>query len=42
MKTYAGVDVKLHTLLTLTLDAGEWSVSSFGRITVMEDPSGTH
>jgi hypothetical protein len=27
MKAYGGLEVKLHTLLILTLDGGEWSVS---------------
>jgi hypothetical protein len=27
MKTYRGVEIQLHTFLTLALDGGEWSAS---------------
>jgi hypothetical protein len=33
MKTYGGVDVYIHILLTSALDGGEWSASRPGRST---------
>jgi hypothetical protein len=35
MKTYRGMEVKLHTLLTSVLDAGEWSASRQGHLTLV-------
>jgi hypothetical protein len=31
MKTYVGMEVQLHTLLTSAIDGGKWSVSRPGR-----------
>jgi len=42
MKTYGGMDVELHSLLTSALDGGEWSASRPGRFTPKERASGTH
>jgi hypothetical protein len=33
MNAYGGVDLKLHTFLTLALDEGEWSASRAGPFT---------
>jgi hypothetical protein len=33
MKTYWGVEVKLQTFLTSSLDGGEWSALRLGRFT---------
>jgi hypothetical protein len=41
MKTYGGVDVKIHVLLTSALVGGEWSASSPGRFTPGERDPGT-
>jgi len=38
MKTYRGVDLKLHTFLNSELDGGEWSASSFGTFTPWKKP----
>jgi hypothetical protein len=42
MKTYWGVEVYLHALLTSALDGGEWSASCPGRFTPRERVPGTH
>jgi hypothetical protein len=42
MKTYWGVEVKLHDSLTSTLEGGEWSVSRPSRFTPRERAPGTH
>jgi hypothetical protein len=42
MKTYGGVDVKIHVFLTWTLDGGEWSASRPGRFTPGERAPGIH
>jgi hypothetical protein len=36
MKVYGGVDVYIHTFLTLALAGGEWSASCPGRFTPWE------
>jgi hypothetical protein len=36
MKTYEGVEVYLHALLTLIVDGGEWSASHAGCFTPEE------
>jgi hypothetical protein len=33
MKTYATVEVQLHSFITSALDGGEWSASHRGRFT---------
>jgi hypothetical protein len=38
MKTYVGVDVEAHILLTSALAGGEWSTSRPGRFTPGEEP----
>jgi len=38
MKTYGGVEVQLHTLLTLGLDEGEWSASCPGHLSLKKEP----
>jgi hypothetical protein len=42
MKTYGGVDVENHILLTSTLVGGEWSASRPNRFTTAERAPGTH
>jgi hypothetical protein len=44
MKEYWGVEVSLHSFLTLALDGGEWSASrpGPGRFTPMESAPGIH
>jgi hypothetical protein len=42
MKTYEGVDIWPHELLTSALVGGEWSASSPGRITPGEKAPGIH
>jgi hypothetical protein len=42
MKTFWGVEVYLHTFLTLTLDGGEWSASRPGGFTSTERVPCTH
>jgi len=42
MKAYWGVEVCLHTFLTLALPGGEWSASHPGRSTPRERAPGTH
>jgi hypothetical protein len=42
MKTYGGVDVQTHVLLTLALVGGEWSASRPGRFTPGERAPGSH
>jgi hypothetical protein len=39
MKVYWGMEVELHTLVTLTLDSGEWSASHPGHFTPREKSS---
>jgi hypothetical protein len=36
---YGGVEVKLHTFLTVTLDTGEWSASCSGCLMPRKEPS---
>jgi hypothetical protein len=38
MKTYGGVDVKIHIFLTSALVGGEWSASRFGRFNPGVEP----
>jgi hypothetical protein len=42
MKTYWGVELYLHTSLTLALDGGEWSASCPGHFTLKEKAPGTY
>jgi hypothetical protein len=42
MKTYGGVDVKIHVFLTLALVGGEWSASRPNRFAPVERAPGTH
>jgi hypothetical protein len=42
MKTYEGVDVKIHVFLTLALVGGEWSASRPGRFSPRERAPVTH
>jgi hypothetical protein len=42
MKTYWGVEVKLHAFLTSALDGGEWSASLPDRFTPRERTPGTN
>jgi len=42
MKTYGGVEVELHELLTFALDGCEWLASRPGRFTTEERAPGTH
>jgi hypothetical protein len=42
MKTYGGVDVQIHILLTSVLVRDEWSASRPCRFTLGERASGTH
>jgi len=42
MKTYWGMEVKLHTFLTVALEGGEWSASRPGRFTPRERVPSTH
>jgi hypothetical protein len=42
MKAYGGVDVYIHSFLTLPLIGGEWSVSLPGRFTPGETVLTTH
>jgi hypothetical protein len=42
MKTYWGVEVKLHAFLTSALDGDEWSASRPGRFTPRERVPSTH
>jgi hypothetical protein len=42
MKTYGGVEIKHHALLTWVLDRAEWSAWSPGRFNLEEHSSGTH
>jgi hypothetical protein len=41
MKTYWGVEVKLHAFLNSALDGGEWSASRLGHFTPGERTPGT-
>jgi hypothetical protein len=41
MKTYGGVEVKLHAFLTSVLDGGEWSASRPGRFIPRERSPGS-
>jgi hypothetical protein len=36
MKTYWGVEVKLHAFLTLAMDVDKWLASRFSRFTASE------
>jgi hypothetical protein len=38
MKTYGGLNVYIHVILTLALVGGEWSASSPSRLTPREVP----
>ena len=38
MKAYRGKKLQLHSFLTSTLDAGEWSTSRPGHITPAKEP----
>lgn len=38
MKAYRGVEVQLHSFLTVVLDGDEWSTSRRGRLTPKENP----
>jgi hypothetical protein len=42
MKTYGGMDVQIHILLTSALAGGEWSASHHGCFTLGERAPGTH
>jgi hypothetical protein len=42
MKTYGGVDVKIHIFFTSALAGGEWSASRPGRFTPGEKAVGIH
>jgi hypothetical protein len=42
MKTYEGVDVKIHIFLTSALAGGEWSALRPSRFTPEEKSPGTH
>jgi hypothetical protein len=42
MKTYGGVDVWIHVILTSALVEGEWSASCPGRFASEERATGTH
>jgi len=42
MKTYEGVEIKFHTLLSLVLDGFEWSASRPGRCNAGEKAPGLH
>jgi hypothetical protein len=42
MKTYEGVEVQLHTFLTLTLDGGEWLALRPSHFNPGEEAPGTH
>jgi hypothetical protein len=42
MKTYAGMDVQIHILLSSALAGGEWSASSPVRFTTGDRAHGTH
>jgi hypothetical protein len=41
MKTYGGVEVRLHALSMSALDGGEWSASHYGRFIPRERALGT-
>jgi hypothetical protein len=42
MKSHWGVEVLIHTFLTLALDGGEWSASRPSCFTPRERAPGTH
>jgi len=42
MKTYGGLEVLLHALLTSSLDGGEWSASCLSSFTPGVRAPGTH
>jgi len=41
IKVYRGVEVQLHSFLTLALDGGEWSATHPGHFHAREGHSGT-
>jgi hypothetical protein len=42
MKTFEGVDVQIHVLLTSALPGREWAASRAGRFTYVENVPSTH
>jgi len=42
MKAYRGVDVQRHTVLTSSLDGGEWSASTSRQLCRREGAAGAH